>query len=70
MDRVYIDRLNQAYEAYFSLPLGVPILALDTNHLDFVRNPSDLDYIAGRIRDGLHLPPYQPALPLSGESTA
>jgi len=67
MDRQYIDRLNQAYEAYFLQPPDGPTLSIDTNGLDFVRNPSDLDHIAGHIRNALGLPPYQPALPLGGE---
>jgi len=65
MDREYIDRLNRAYEEYFSLPTEAATLTIDTNNLNFVRNPSDLDHVAGRIRDALGLPPYQPALPLT-----
>jgi len=65
MDREYIDRLNRAYEEYFSLPAEAATLTIDTNNLNFVRNPSDLDHVAGRIRDALGLPPYQPALPLT-----
>ena len=65
MDRDYIARLNRAYEDYFSVPPNGATLTIDTNHLDFVHKPSDLDSIAGRIRDGLGLTPYQPALPLT-----
>lgn len=68
MDREYIDRLNQTYEAYF---LNLPethdasmVLALDTNHLDYVRNADDLRLVEHRIRQVLQLPPYQPELPL------
>ena len=65
MDRDYIERLNRAYEDYFSGPAQGATLTIDTNNLDFVRNPTDLDNIAGRLRGALGLPPYQPALPLT-----
>jgi deoxyguanosine kinase len=65
MDPEYIDRLNRAYEDYFSVPPEVATLTIDTHNLNPVRHPSDLDHIAGRIRDALGVPPYQPALPLT-----
>ena len=67
MDPEYIERLNRAYEDYFSGEPAGPTLTIDTNHLDFVHNPADLDQVAGRIREALGLPPYQPALPLTSE---
>ncbi len=69
MDPDYIDRLNRAYENYFSGAPDAPTLILDTNHLDFVHHPADLDHVAGRIREALGLPPYQPALPMTGEGS-
>lgn len=65
MDPDYIDRLNRAYEGHFAGEATSPVLVVDTNPLDFVHNPDHLDQIAGRIRDRLGIPPYQPALPLS-----
>jgi deoxyguanosine kinase len=68
MERAYIHELNQAYDAFFleeehkSL-----ILPLDTNHLDFVRQPDDLNWVENRIRQALQLPPFQPELPLEPE---
>ncbi|NMC53762.1 MAG: deoxynucleoside kinase [Chloroflexi bacterium] len=69
MERNYIADLNQAYEDYFvhqAEKLSVPVLAIDTNDIDFVRNPEDLSAIENRIRQVLHLPPFQPELPLAG----
>jgi len=65
MDQAYIARLNQAYEAYFSGPPDGPILIIDTNRLDYVHDPSDLDEVASRIRAALGIHPYQPALPFA-----
>jgi deoxyguanosine kinase len=63
MERNYIDDLNRAYEQFFSRPYdGTPVLTIDTNPLDFVRNPDDLGTIENRIREKLILPPYQPFL--------
>jgi len=71
MDRAYIEELNQAYEEFLSQPLrGVPVLAVDTNHLNFVRSTEDLDSIAQRVRGALGLVPYQPELPLSSPGQA
>lgn len=63
MERNYIADLNRAYEEFFSKPYdGTPVLTIDTNPLDFVRNPGDLGIIENRIREKLILPPYQPFL--------
>ena len=66
MERAYINELNQAYEAFFSgsHQLGSPILKLDTNHINYVNNPGDLDWVENRIRQALKLAPFQPELPL------
>jgi deoxyguanosine kinase len=63
MERNYIADLNRAYEDFFSKPYdGTPILAIDTNPLDFVHYQEHLGIIANRIRETLKLPPYQPSL--------
>lgn len=63
MERNYIKDLNRAYEDFFSKPYdGTPVLAIDTNPLDFVRYQEHLGIIANRIRETLKLPPYQPSL--------
>ncbi len=62
MDRDYIDRLRGAYERFFADYQTAPVLNLDTNHIDFVRNPDDLTEIVGQVRSALGLLPRQPVL--------
>lgn len=66
MERAYIDELNRAYEVFFGdhVSRRSPVLALDTNHLDYVRRPDDLKFVENRIRQALKLAPFQPELPL------
>jgi len=48
----YMERLNQAYEEFFSRPENfkeTKLLLIDTNELDFVGNPEDLKYICQKI---------------------
>jgi deoxyguanosine kinase len=70
MDRAYIDDLNRAYDEFFSGPQSAPILAVDTNQMDFVGMPAHLNAIAGRIRAALGIIPFQPQLPLQGGTPA
>jgi deoxyguanosine kinase len=66
MEQGYIDLLNHAYEDFFGRPYeGTPVLAIDTNDLNIVQNPGDLKSIENRIREQLHLSPFQPSLPLN-----
>jgi deoxyguanosine kinase len=62
MDHGYIEILNQTYEDFFSRPYDAPILVIDTDPLNFVRQPEHLKIIENRIRETLGLSPYQPAL--------
>lgn len=70
MERGYIQQLVQAYDAFFTqsqgeiAPRKVPVLVIDTNHLDYVRRPDDLRQVEYRIRQALKLPPFQEELPL------
>ena len=70
MERDYIDELNRAYEIYFGSKRSggyrpsVPVLTIDTNHLDFVRNPAHLKLVEDQIRRALKLVPFQSELPL------
>jgi deoxyguanosine kinase len=72
MEQAYIEQLNQAYENFFAHrqmnndERNVPVLALDTDDLDYVRNPDDLKWVEERIRQFLKLPPFQEVLPLTG----
>ena len=50
MDSNYIDELNKAYDSFFSGPMnGTPVLVIDTNPLDFVRQVEHLKVIENRI---------------------
>ncbi len=53
MDEGYIEGLRQAYERHFAHYTLTPLLVIQTNDLDFVRNPQDLAFIEGRIRTAL-----------------
>lgn len=64
MERDYIDQLNQAYEAHFGNQGESPVLALDSNVLDFVSRAEDLQLVADRIRQRLKIPPFQQQLPI------
>ncbi|MHB8135079.1 MAG: deoxynucleoside kinase [Anaerolineaceae bacterium] len=65
MEQNYIQELNEAYDDFFiNQKHTMPILTVDSNSIDFVRNPNDLEWIENRIRQTLLLPPYQPELPL------
>lgn len=65
MERSYIHELNLAYEDFFSKPFDhTPVLTINTNDLDIVRNPEHLKWMEDRIRQSLNLPPFQQSLPL------
>lgn len=65
MDRAYIDELNQVYEAFYtSQRWRSPVLAIDTNDLDYVHDTQKLALVENRIRQALRLAPFQPELPL------
>jgi deoxyguanosine kinase len=54
MERDYIQQLNEAYEEFFSRPYdNTPVLIIDTDPLDFVRQPEHLDLIGDQIRKAL-----------------
>jgi len=65
MERKYIHDLNVAYEDFFSKPFDhTPVLKIDTNDLDIIRNTEHLHIIENRIREELNMTPYQESLPL------
>jgi len=70
MERDYIGELNQAYEDFFSERRQTvqgnkaPVLVIDTNQLDFVRDGENLRWVENRIRQSLRLLPFQAELPL------
>jgi len=63
MDPAYIDSLRRTYDRFFSAYKAAPVLTVDTNDIDFVRNPDDRETIVSRIRGALGEGPRQPALP-------
>lgn len=64
MERDYIAQLNQAYDDFYvnQPQRRSPVLVIDSNSLDYVRNPEDLRWIEDRIRQELQVVPYQPSL--------
>lgn len=69
MDADYINQLNQAYDDFFSMPYdSTPVLVIDSNPLDFVRQSEHLKLIENRIRETLKLFPFQSELPLGDKN--
>ncbi|MBI3761740.1 MAG: deoxynucleoside kinase, partial [Chloroflexi bacterium] len=72
MERDYINQLGRVYDAFFELSgrdnradgPSSPVLTIDTNDMDFVKDGGHLNQIAGRIRAALGLGTYQASLPL------
>ncbi|HNT74650.1 MAG TPA: deoxynucleoside kinase [Anaerolineae bacterium] len=62
MSREYIAALRQGYETLFADYQTTSLLTIETDALDFVRNPDDFDDIENRIRAAL-TGVHQPALP-------
>lgn len=70
MERDYIDELNRCYEAFYGQRQDGPrsaVLTIDTNQLDYVRDPEALKWVENRIRQSLRLVPFQAELPLGIE---
>ncbi|MFQ5886072.1 MAG: deoxynucleoside kinase [Anaerolineae bacterium] len=66
MDRDYIDAVNRAYEEFFLTYDHNPVLAIDTDNINIVRNKRDLAYVVGRIHAAL-AGVRQPRLPEVGK---
>lgn len=70
MERGYIDQLNHTYEAFFGdADYETPVLALDTDELDYIRSPEHLKRVENRVRQALHMAPFQPELPFEAEES-
>ncbi len=63
MSRDYIGRLRVAYDRFFGDYTDAPVLAIDTNDLDYVRDAQALAYVVGRVRSALAEGDYQRPLP-------
>ncbi|NLG50424.1 MAG: deoxynucleoside kinase [Chloroflexi bacterium] len=59
----YIERLARSYQAFFAEYTEAPVLAIDTNALNVVRNPDDLAYVIQQIRSAIQEGTHQPPLP-------
>lgn len=65
MERDYIDQLNHSYDDfYLNSPHNTHVLVIETDNLNIVERPEDLEFIHNRIRQELQLAPYQPKLPI------
>jgi deoxyadenosine/deoxycytidine kinase/NTP pyrophosphatase (non-canonical NTP hydrolase) len=53
MSSGYMADLVRAYDAFFASYNQTPVLTLDTNNLNFVRNADHLNYVLERIRSAL-----------------
>jgi deoxyguanosine kinase len=66
MQRDYIDLLNRTYDDFYVCsPHTTPVLTIETDDLNYVERPQDLDFVHNRIREELRLAPYQPKLPIT-----
>ncbi len=63
MDRGYIDALNRAYDGFFTAYRDSPVLVIDTDNLNIVTVPDDLDYVEGRVRAAIGQSAWQDPLP-------
>ena len=63
MDRSYIESLRLAYEGFFAAYSQAPVLAIDTNNLNFVQDPAALTSVRQRILAALGEGTYQQSLP-------
>jgi deoxyguanosine kinase len=69
MEKDYIHQLNIAYESFFGdHHQGAVVLPIDTDNLDYVRDPEALKFVENRIRQTLRLPPFQQELPLESQA--
>ncbi len=63
MDPDYIEQLRLAYETFVNDYDEAPVLVIDTNDLNVVQNPADLESVARRIKTSLQYGTYQAELP-------
>jgi deoxyadenosine/deoxycytidine kinase len=63
MERDYIAQLGAAYEQFATNWTESPLLIIDTNDLNIVSNPDDLNLVIERVMSALELGVYQQRLP-------
>jgi deoxyguanosine kinase len=65
IERTYIQQLNRAYDDFFAgHPPEERVLSLETDHLDYVKDPNDLKWVENHLRQALKAAPFQSKLPL------
>ncbi len=64
MSRDYIADLRGAYERFFTEYHDAPVLAIDTDGLNWVSDPQALAHVVGRVRTALEDGFEQPPLPM------
>lgn len=64
MERAYIDRLNRAYDEFVREYTASPVLTVDTDRINFVTDPAQVDRVAERVQALLGIGAHQPPLPL------
>ena len=66
MDRGYIESLVHAYDRFFSDYAGAQVVTIDTNDLNIIRRPEDLNHVTERIKSVLGRGTHQRPLPEVG----
>ena len=64
MDPGYIREVSAAYDAWLSRLNDMPVLTIDTNDLDYLSRPADMERIIHLIADGVANAAPQPAGPV------
>ena len=67
MSRGYLDDLRLAYDRFFTDYTDAPVLVLDTDGLDIVRNPEIRAEVVAKVKSALRLDSYQLSLPTLDE---
>jgi deoxyguanosine kinase len=67
MSRAYLDDLRLAYDRFFTDYTDAPVLVLDTDGLDIVRNPEIRAEVVAKVKSALRLDSYQLSLPTLDE---
>ena len=68
MDPAYISELMEAYDNFFLQDRWQGrVLTIETDNLNFISKPEDLNFIINRVKEAMRLSPYQESLPLDQE---
>nr|WP_290666386.1 deoxynucleoside kinase [Ardenticatena sp.] len=70
MPRSYIAALHRVYDDFFQHYDATPLLVIETDDVNVVANPRDLQAILQRVRTMLELHAFQPALPAMEQQVA